>query len=190
LLKIKSLFYTQNTIKIITMEKKKLDNDPPSLVDTMDVDGYCALPCAHSVTLNEGVLSKMSKVEKRRYRKSLTKALILRGAYREGPVCWLISNSQLLNYVSWPNIFRNYSANNNDIFSKTFNLIDQMTSYSHQPVERHVYYEAAEHFCKYVNSVRDSTIQEQKWNLGDPQDARESCGYFFNMLIDLRSNCN
>ena len=101
-------------------------------------------------------------------------------------MCWLISNSQLFNFVSWPNIFKNYSANNNDIFSQTFNLIAQLTSPSNQPVPQHVCSQAAEHFCKYVNIIRNSTDQEQKWNIDDPQDARESCAYFLNMLIDLR----
>ncbi len=109
----------------------------------------------------------------------------LRGIFRKGPICYMLSSCQLLNYIQWDNIFDKYAKTYKDIWAETMHLIFEITGIKNNPIHSNIGYRLAQRFEKFANTYRKSSDPAGLWKCDEQQDAFEYLRYFFNMIIDL-----
>ncbi len=113
----------------------------------------------------------------------------IRGAIRNGPICWFFSACHLLNYIEWPVVFKNYAQQNNNVFAHVIKFINDLSGNTNAPIQGQIGHNAASYVIKYVNSQLDTTIPYvQLWNINRQQDANEFLNYFLSMIIDFNES--
>ncbi len=126
-----------------------------------------------------------------------TQSLTVRGAIRNGPVCWYIAGCQLLKCVDWHQCFHNYAKNNDNVVTKIINFMDNLTIYIPKPkpklppappppIPSYVAREIASDVCNYINTYKlDFSVDYvEPWRVEDQQDVHEFLNVFFEMFID------
>ncbi len=66
--------------------------------------------------------------------------LYLRGCYRHGPICYMLSSCQLLNYIEWLHVFKQYATRCNDVWAKTLQLIFKMSGKKDEKINASIGY--------------------------------------------------
>ncbi len=139
---------------------------------------------------NTGIMNKSKRKHNRRNINK--KELHLRGAIRSGPICWFISDCQLLNYIQWPQYFQNYAKHNTNVFAKIIGFITDLTGHTktkYQPINGQIGENIAQNVVTYVNSKRDARLDSVRlWHIKQQQDAQEFLTYFFDMIMDLNNS--
>ena len=143
--------------------------------------------------------SKSSKRKQRRTTLQLAQQLP-RGIYRNELICWLYSPSQVINVISWSPCFHQHSAQNKDVFSSIFRLVNDLRAPVSQPVSAATGNEVAVKVIECINAPKlaakrrwrtltnEQKLQEKEptdplWRLKSQQDAHE----FFSMFLDIFS---
>ena len=129
-------------------------------------------------------MSKTKQKQQKNSRKNNTKNNQPRGVYRKAPICYMLSSCQLLNYIEWPTIFKQYANRYTDIWAKTMYFIFELSKTQYPPIEENIGFKLANKVVTFVNTNRNSKDAEL-WKIDKQQDAFEYLGYFFSMIVDL-----
>ncbi len=113
--------------------------------------------------------------------------IFLRGAVRNGANCYLLANCQLLNYITWPSVFKQYSKKykDEDIWAATMNFILKLSGPNDEAIRGYEGHGLAKKVVKFANTHRKATDKAGIWKIGQQQDANECLRYLFNMIVDL-----
>ena len=68
------------------------------------------------------------------------------------PLCWFNSSMQLLECINWPNVFHNYTASHEDLFSCSFKFIALLQKPSNEAIPFQTAKMVADLFVEYVNT--------------------------------------
>ncbi|MCP4055652.1 MAG: hypothetical protein GY739_21950, partial [Mesoflavibacter sp.] len=125
--------------------------------------------------------------KKQKTQKKNNLQLQLRGAIRKEQICWLFAICQLLNHVEWEKVFVDYSKNNNNLFSKIFKFIKNLSVFTRnpntkpQPIKESIGYNIAYRVIKLFNTKQIN----EKWHIKTQQDANAFLVFFFDMIVNL-----
>ena len=117
----------------------------------------------------------------------------IRGIIRTHSVCWLNSSCQFLNVIPWINEFVQYSKTANNVFSITFNILNELKMNTNQEISAATVNKVAHEISKYINITQQKDIsfntrfKRPMWNILREQDASEFIRYFFNMVVNLQN---